>query len=95
MVMCMGILQILLTRLKSKPLDNGGILLSSFQAETIAGAMAFDVRTVVGVNDFNLFDMSQLVGEYDLMGRIWSNGNKGVKTERMSDGTNRVVYIAE
>ena len=76
-------------------LDDDGTLISSFQAGTIPGAMAFDVRSVVGINDFNLIEESQIIGEYDLMGRVWSNGNKGFKIEIRSDGANRVVYEAE
>ena len=42
-------------------------------------------------------DMSEgrVVGEFDLMGRVWAQGNKGIKIETMSDQTTRVSYVAE
>ena len=76
-------------------LDVAGTLISSFQAGAIPGGMAFDVRTVVGITHFDLFEGSRVVGEYDLMGRVWANGNKGVKIETMSNQTTRVSYVAE
>jgi hypothetical protein len=76
-------------------LDVGGTLISSFQAGSIPGGMAFDVRTVVGMTDLDMFAGSRVVGEYDLMGRVWAKGNKGVKIETMSDQTTRVIYVAE
>ena len=76
-------------------LDVAGTLISSFQAGAIPGGMAFDVRTVVGINHLDMFEGSRVVGEYDLMGRVWAKGNKGVKIETMSDQTTRVSYIAE
>jgi hypothetical protein len=76
-------------------LDVSGNLISSFQAGAIPGGMAFDVRTVVGMTDLDMFEGSRVVGEYDLMGRVWAQGNKGVKIETMSDQTTRVSYVAE
>jgi hypothetical protein len=76
-------------------LDVDGTLISSFQAGAIPGGMAFDVRTVVGITHLDMFEVSRVVGEYDLMGRVWAKGNKGVKIETMSDQTTRVSYVAE
>ena len=76
-------------------LDVAGTLISSFQAGAIPGGMAFDVRTVVGITHLDMFEGSRVVGEYDLMGRVWAKGNKGVKIETMSDQTTRVSYVAE
>jgi len=76
-------------------LDVSGNLISSFQAGAIPGGMAFDVRTVVGMTDLDMFEGSRVVGEYDLMGRVWAQGNKGLKIETMSDQTTRVSYVAE
>lgn len=76
-------------------LDAFGTLISSFQAGAIPGGIAFDVRSVVGISDLEVVDGSFLVGEYDLMGRIWSPGSRGVKLETRSDGTTRAIYIAE
>jgi len=76
-------------------LDVAGTLISSFQAGAIPSGMAFDVRTVVGITHLDMFEVSRVVGEFDLMGRVWANGNKGVKIETMSDQTTRVSYVAE
>jgi len=76
-------------------LDVEGALISSFQAGAVPGGMAFDVRTVVGITNLDMFEGSRVVGEYDLMGRVWAQGNKGVKIETMSDQTTRVIYVAE
>ena len=76
-------------------LDVTGTLISSFQAGSIPGGMAFDVRTVVGMTHLDMFEGSRVVGEFDLMGRVWAQGNKGIKIETMSDQTTRVSYVAE
>ena len=76
-------------------LDVTGTLISSFQAGAIPGGMAFDVRTVVGMTHLDMFEGSRVVGEFDLMGRVWAQGNKGIKIETMSDQTTRVSYVAE
>ena len=76
-------------------LDIEGTLISTFQAGAIPGGMAFDVRTVVGMTDLDMFEGSRVVGEYDLMGRVWTQGNTGLKIETMSDQTTRVRYVAE
>ena len=75
-------------------LDVTGTLISSFQAGSIPGGMAFDVRTVVGMTHLDMSE-GRVVGEFDLMGRVWAQGNKGIKIETMSDQTTRVSYVAE
>ena len=34
------------------------------------------------------------IGEFDVMGRVWSKGNKGFKIERLSNGKVNKIYIA-
>jgi DNA-binding beta-propeller fold protein YncE len=76
-------------------LNSEGTLISTFQAGSIPGGIAFDVRTVVGVVDLEMGGENMVVGEFDLMGRVWAKGNIGVKLEKMSDGTTIVIYVAE
>ena len=76
-------------------LDASGLLISSFEAGTIPGGIAFDIRTVVSVDQLEMTDNGRAVGEYDVMGRVWSEGNRGLKIERFSNGTTRAIYVAE
>jgi DNA-binding beta-propeller fold protein YncE len=76
-------------------LNSEGTLISTFQAGSIPGGIAFDVRTVVGIVDLEMGGENMVVGEFDLMGRVWAKGNIGVKLEKMSDGTTIVIYVAE
>lgn len=76
-------------------LNSTGTLLTSFDAGTVPGGIAFDIRTVVGVDQVEMTNRGDVVGEFDLMGRVWSKGNKGLKIERFSNGTTRAIYVSE
>jgi hypothetical protein len=68
-------------------LDAIGVFISSFEAGSVPGGIAFDIRSIDSVGDLPTVGQSQVVGEYDVMGRVWSQGNRGIKIERQANGT--------
>jgi len=76
-------------------IDASGSLLTTFEAGTIPGGIAFDIRSVVSVDQLEGLNNGKVVGEFDVMGRVWSKGNRGLKIERFSNGKTRAIYIAE
>ncbi|PCJ80441.1 MAG: hypothetical protein COA49_08180 [Bacteroidetes bacterium] len=76
-------------------IDDLGTLITSFETGTIPGGIAFDIRTVLSIDQLEVSNNGELIGEFDVMGRVWSKGNRGVKIERFSNGNTRARYIAE
>jgi len=78
-------------------LDVNGNFLSSFDAGVVPGGIAFDVREVVSVgyviNEDGL-DRS-VIGEFDLMGRVWSERSIGMKIERLESGELRKTWVVQ
>lgn len=74
-------------------LDAEGNLVSTFETGSIPGGIAFDQREIVSVCRPEIETNTQVVGEFDAMGRLWSKGNKGFKIERMSNGNVVKTYV--
>ena len=75
-------------------LDSEGNFIESFTTASVPGGVAFDVREISSVGGLEMDLEGQVVGEFDLMGRVWSKGNKGFKIERLSNGKINKIYIA-
>ena len=67
-------------------LNGAGELVNTFEAGEVPGGIAFDVRLIQSVDEFGL-DQNTIIGEYDLMGREWIEGSRGIKLAKMSDGS--------
>jgi len=63
-----------------------GEFVSSFEAGTVPGSIAFDVRNVIGFDCDELANPGHVVGEFDVRGRVWSRGERGLKLEQYSNG---------
>ena len=75
-------------------INSEGVLINSFDAGEVPGAIAFDIRTiqsVVGINN----DKTVVIGEYDMLGKVWSTGNRGMKVQMLSNGDVRKIYVAQ
>jgi len=75
-------------------INSEGVLINSFDAGEVPGAIAFDIRTiqsVVGINN----DEAVVIGEYDMLGKVWSTGNRGMKVQMLSNGDVRKIYVAQ
>ncbi len=75
-------------------INSDGQLLGSFEAGEVPGSIAFDIRSVESVFDLAQMENSKIIGEFDLLGRPWVEGNRGVKVTKMSDGSVVKVYEA-
>lgn len=63
-----------------------GEYVSSFDAGTVPGGIAFDVRSVNGFECDELVNPGHVLGEFDVRGRVWSTGERGLKLEKYSNG---------
>jgi len=63
-----------------------GEFVSSFDAGTVPGGIAFDVRSVNGFECDELVNPGHVLGEFDVRGRVWSTGERGLKLEQYSNG---------
>jgi hypothetical protein len=75
-------------------LDSEGSFIESFVTQSIPGGIAFDVRTTNSVCGPVHGAELKVVGEFDAMGRVWSQGNRGFKIERLSNGKVNKTYVA-
>lgn len=75
-------------------INSEGQMIGSFEAEEVPGSIAFDIRSVESVGDVDQTLNSQIVGEFDLLGRPWQKGSRGVKVRKMSDGSVVKTYEA-
>jgi hypothetical protein len=67
-------------------LNASGAFVSSFDAGTVPGGIAFDVRNVIGFECDEISNPGHVVGEFDVRGRVWSRGERGLKLEQYSNG---------
>ena len=67
-------------------LNASGEFISSFEAGTVPGGIAFDVRNVIGFECPEISTEVNVVGEFDVLGRVWSKGGRGLKLEKLSNG---------
>ena len=67
-------------------LNASGEFISSFEAGTVPGGIAFDVRNVIGFECPEISTEVNVVGEFDVLGRVWSKGERGLKLEKLSNG---------
>jgi len=63
-----------------------GEYVSSFVAGTVPGGIAFDVRSVNGFECEELVNPRHVLGEFDVRGKVWSIGDRGMKLEKYSNG---------
>lgn len=66
-------------------LNSDGALISSFEAGNVPGGIAFDIRSVESVGGIVVTEAT-IVGEFDLVGKPWMQGSRGVKVTRYSNG---------
>ena len=66
-------------------LNSEGALISSFEAGNVPGGIAFDIRSVESVGGI-VGTEATIVGEFDLVGKPWMQGSRGVKVTRYSNG---------
>ena len=66
-------------------LNSEGALVSSFEAGNVPGGIAFDIRSVESVGGI-VGTEATIVGEFDLVGKPWMQGSRGVKVTRYSNG---------
>ena len=66
-------------------LNSEGALISSFEAGNVPGGIAFDIRSVDSVGGI-VGAEATIVGEFDLVGKPWMQGSRGVKVTRYSNG---------
>ena len=66
-------------------LNSEGALISSFEAGNVPGGIAFDIRSVESVGGIVVTEAT-IVGEFDLVGKPWMQGSRGVKVTRYSNG---------
>jgi hypothetical protein len=76
-------------------LNSDGDFISSFETGSVPGGIAFDIRSVDSVNDMVTDGQSVVVGAYDVMGRVWSQGNRGIKIERLENGTITKSWVVQ
>ena len=75
-------------------INSEGQIIGSFTAEEVPGSIAFDIRSVESVGDVDPTLNSQIIGEFDLLGRPWQEGSRGVKVRKMADGSVIKTYEA-
>ena len=75
-------------------INSEGQLLGSFEAGEVPGSIAFDIRSVESVFDLDQMENSKIIGEFDLLGRPWVEGNRGVKIIRFENGSIVKIYEA-
>jgi len=76
-------------------LDLNGNFLASFAAGVVPGGIAFDVRSVISVGEISLPGETFVVGEFDVMGRVWSERSRGMKIERLKSGELRKSWVVQ
>ena len=67
-------------------LNESGEHISSFEAGIVPGGIAFDVRNVMEIDCPEISTEVNVDGEFDILGRIWSKGGRGLKLEKLSNG---------
>jgi hypothetical protein len=67
-------------------LNASGEYISSFEAGIVPGGIAFDVRNVTGIECPEISTEVNVVGGFDVIGRVWSKGGRGLKLEKLSNG---------
>lgn len=75
-------------------INSEGVMVSSFEAGEVPGGIAFDIRTIQSVEGVGEEEVVVL-GEYDLLGKVWSKGNRGLKIQMLSNGEVRKIYVAQ
>jgi hypothetical protein len=78
-------------------LDLNGNLIASFDAGVVPGGIAFDVRTVISVDELvdDLRVENYITGQFDVMGRVWSERSRGMKIERLQSGELRKTWVVQ
>ena len=78
-------------------LDLNGNLIASFDAGVVPGGIAFDVRTVISVDELvdDLRVGNYITGQFDVMGRVWSERSRGMKIERLQSGELRKTWVVQ